>query len=201
VLGDSLARGTGDESARGFALDVLDFLRRREPAEIANLAVNGAESSEIRNLVDSANVRSVAASSDLILLSAGGNDLSHAVPRVGAPAPGTLEAIRAARARYAANLRGILTRLREANPSAPICVLGLYDPFEGDSVAARAGASVILGWNSLMQETALEFPRVLVVPTFDLFEGRPDRLSVDRFHPNRSGYAAIAARIEQVLPD
>ncbi|MGH9368666.1 MAG: GDSL-type esterase/lipase family protein, partial [Thermoanaerobaculia bacterium] len=61
----------------------------------------------------------------------------------------------------------------------------------------RLGASVILGWNSLVQETALAYPDVVVVPVFDLFERRPDRLALDHFHPNRAGYAAIAARILQ----
>ena len=50
-----------------------------------------------------------------------------------------------------------------------------------------------------MQETALAYPDVLVVPTFDLFEYRQDRLALDHFHPNRAGYSAIAARILQVL--
>ncbi|HEY6148827.1 MAG TPA: lysophospholipase, partial [Thermoanaerobaculia bacterium] len=68
VLGDSLARGTGDETGRGFAADVLDFVRRRGPAELANLSVNGAESPEVVELVGGANVRSLAASADLILL-------------------------------------------------------------------------------------------------------------------------------------
>ena len=201
VLGDSLARGTGDESGRGFAVDVLDFLRKSGKTDIANLAVNGAESSDVRQVVEDANVRTLAASATIILVSAGGNDLSHAIPRTGAPTPAAVEAIRQARSRYTANLREILTRLREVNPTAPIRVLGIYNPFEGDSVAARAGASVILGWNAGIQETALAFSDAAVVPTFDLFAGRPDRLALDRFHPNRQGYAAIAVRIEQLLPD
>ena len=59
---------------------------------------------------------------------------------------------------------------------------------------------MILRWNTHPQETALSFPRTYVVPTFDLFEGRPDRLAVDKFHPNRKGYQAIAARMIQLLP-
>jgi lysophospholipase L1-like esterase len=39
-----------------------------------------------------------------------------------------------------------------------------------------------------------------VIPTFDLFQGRPDRLASDRFHPNREGYRAIADRVIQTLP-
>jgi len=201
VLGDSLARGTGDESGRGFAGDVLDALRKRGPVEIANLGINGAESGEVRDLSEKPNVRSLAASAAWILVSVGGNDLSHAVPRADASArsPSPLEDVTRARDVFAENLRAILAGLREANPAAPIRLLGLYDPFEGAAAPTRLGRSVILNWNAVAQETALSFPKVVVVPTFDLFEGREDRLAIDHFHPNRDGYDLIAARFLQVL--
>jgi lysophospholipase L1-like esterase len=199
VLGDSLAKGTGDESGRGFATDVLDALRKRGPVEIGNLAVNGAESAEVRELVGQENVRSLAATADWILLSVGGNDLSHAVPGDGSPAA-PVESVARAREDFASNLRAILSALRAASPSAPIRVLGLYDPFEQRGAPSRLGASVILGWNALLQETALAYPDVLIVPTFDLFEYRQDRLALDHFHPNRAGYSAIAARVLQGIP-
>jgi lysophospholipase L1-like esterase len=201
VLGDSLARGTGDESGRGFAGDVLDALRKRGDVEIANLGINGAESDEVRELSEKPNVRSLASSAAWILVSVGGNDLSHAVPRADASsrAPSPLENVARARDAYADNLRAILAGLREASPNAPIRLLGLYDPFEQATASTRLGRSVILNWNAVAQETALSFPNVVVVPTFDLFEGREDRLAIDHFHPNRAGYGLIAARFLQVL--
>jgi lysophospholipase L1-like esterase len=202
VLGDSLARGTGDETGRGFAADVEDAMKKHGPTEIANLSVNGAESAELRQLCASANVRSLAASADVILVSIGGNDLSHAVPRGPEPGVRTIEDVSTARARYAENLRAIGKDLEAANPAARILVLELYDPFGSASgPGGRLGASVILQWNKVIEETALAFPNTAAVPTFDLFEGRPDRLAGDRFHPNRNGYASIASRMVQVLPD
>jgi len=201
VLGDSLARGTGDESGRGFGLDVLDALKKTGPAEIANLSVNGAESAELKDVVASANVRSLAASAAVIAVSIGGNDLSHSVPRGPEPQPGRLvEDLTTARKRYAENLAGVVAALRRANPSAPILLLELYDPFGQAGPGGRLGASVVLRWNDVISETALATPGVRSVPSFDLFDGRPDRLAVDRFHPNRQGYAAISARMIQLLP-
>jgi len=201
VLGDSLARGTGDETGKGFASYVLEALKKRGPADMANLAVNGAESGDVVRAMDSENVRRLAASADWVLVSAGGNDLSHALPRQAAGMTSSpLEEVVASRTRYAGNLRQILTRLREANPPVPLLVLGLYDPFGDEGPQARLGASVILSWNTLIAETALSFPKVSVVPTFDLFYGRADRLAVDRFHPNSKGHQAIAERILQLLP-
>ncbi|MDQ5856763.1 MAG: lysophospholipase, partial [Acidobacteriota bacterium] len=74
VLGDSLSHGTGDPSGRGYATDVIEHLRRKGPVESVNLAVAGAESSDVLALVEGANVKSLAASADVILLSVGGND-------------------------------------------------------------------------------------------------------------------------------
>jgi lysophospholipase L1-like esterase len=156
------------------------------------------ESPEIRAVVESPNVRSLAAGANLILVSAGGNDLSHGATRGGAPAE-MVESVAASRERYAQNLRGILTALREANPGARICVLGLYDPFGDDRAGGRLGASVLLQWNELLAETALGFPNVVVIPTFDLFQGRSDRLSADHYHPNAAAYAEIAKRVLQVV--
>jgi lysophospholipase L1-like esterase len=198
VVGDSLAKGTGDDTGKGFAVDVLESFRRKGRAEITNLAVNGMESPEILEVVESPNVRSLAARSDLILVSAGGNDLSHGVTRGTAPTD-VAETVVESRNRYARNLRAILAALREANPSARICVLGLYDPFGDDRTAGRLGASVVLQWNALIEETALGFSNVSVIPTFDLFQGRPDRLSADRYHPNAAAYEEIAKRILQVV--
>src|SRR5262249_23251477 len=177
----------------------LDALRRRGPADVANLAVNGAESADVRELISSENVRTLTASADWILLSAGGNDLSHAAPRGAGSPVEALEEVGTARARLIGNPREILAELRKANRDAPIYVIGLYDPFSEERPGSRAGASVILGWNNAVAETALSFPNVFVVPTFDLFYGRPDRLAADHFHPNREGYQLIARRIEQLL--
>jgi lysophospholipase L1-like esterase len=198
VVGDSLAKGTGDETGKGFARDVFEAYQKKGRAEITNLAVNGMESPEIRAVVETPNVRSLAARANLILVSAGGNDLSHGATRGGAPGD-IAESVAASQARYTQNLRGILAALREANPAARIAVLGLYDPFGDDRAGGRLGASVVLQWNELIAETALGFPNVVVIPTFDLFQGRSDRLSADRYHPNAAAYEEIAKRVLQVV--
>ena len=199
VLGDSLARGTGDESGRGFAGVVLEGMRKRGRAELVNLGVNGMESPEIRSIAESANVRGLAANASLILVSAGANDLSHAAARPDAGPTQVADAIGTSRRTYVDNLRAILGSLRAANPSVPIGLIGLYDPFGERAGAGKLGAEVIVQWNALVEQTALSFPGVFVVPTFDLFQGREDRLSADKYHPSKEGYELIGARILQVV--
>lgn len=201
VLGDSLARGTGDESGRGFAVDTLEAVRKRGPAQLANLGVNGAESADVLAVAQSPNVRRLAASADAILVSAGGNDLSHSV-RLDLSSPVEAAArIEKARATYGANLRAILSVLREANPKCPIAVVGLYNPFGAAGPEGSLGRSVILEWIDSQERAALGYADVRVVPTFDLFDGRADRLAADHFHPNQKGYALIAERILETLPE
>ncbi|HEV8118062.1 MAG TPA: GDSL-type esterase/lipase family protein [Thermoanaerobaculia bacterium] len=199
VLGDSISRGTGDEGGKGYAADVADSLRKRGATDLANLAVNGAESADVLDVLKSPNTARLVSAADWIVFSAGGNDLSHSIPRIASSAGAPLDAIAASRSAYVANLREILTRIREANPSAPVYVIGLYDPFGNVGPQGRVGSSVVRTWNALLEETALSFPNVTVVPTFDLFYGRPDRLAADHFHPNAAGHQAIADRVVQLI--
>jgi len=199
VLGDSLARGTGDEDGRGFAQRLLPLLRPAGPVELANLGVDGATSEDVRRLAESANVLTLARSADVIVLSLGGNDLSRTLPRSTGTPVQVVEDIGRSRDQFADNLRTVLRLLRQANPSAPISIIGLYNPFSSDR-RAQIGSSLIGRWNAVANETALGFSRVVVVPTFDLFQTGTENLAVDQFHPNGKGYAMIAERIAQGLP-
>ena len=99
VLGDSLAKGTGDETGKGFAVNVVEAFRKTGSAELTNLGVNGMESPEVLAVVETPNVRSLATGASLILVSAGGNDLSHGVSRGSDSAVAVADAVAAARRR------------------------------------------------------------------------------------------------------
>jgi lysophospholipase L1-like esterase len=199
VIGDSLARGTGDEEGRGLAGRLQLLLRPGGPVEVANLAVDGATSEDVRLLSESANVGALARSADLIVLSMGGNDLSRSLPRSSGAPVQIVEEVAKSRDRFAQNLRFVIGKLREANTTAPIAIVGLYNPFSAER-RAQIGSSVIARWNALVQETVLGYPGVVLVPTFDLFQSGAENLAVDQFHPNGKGYALIAERIYQGLP-
>ena len=194
AVGDSLTRGAGE--GPGYAADVLDQLKKTHPrSRLENLAVDGIESEGLKEVLSHPYAHSLASSARVILLSIGGNDLSHAVPRgmrMSLP-----EEIVRSRHRLEKNLEDVLSALRSGNPSARIVMLGLYDPFSSSDSAAAASA-VVVDWNASIEKIALRH-RVQTVPVLDLFEGRPDRLAPDRFHPNRRGYELIAERVMQVL--
>jgi lysophospholipase L1-like esterase len=195
-LGDSLTRGTGAAPGSGYVDDSAQDLRAKKPGfRVENLAIEGLETDGLREVLAHPEPRRLAAAADAILVSIGGNDLSHAVGRARGEPP--LEALGRARRIFEENLDGILGGLRAANPSGRIVLLLLYNPF-GEAEMGAAGSPMIVDWNAAAEKIALSH-EVRTVPTFDLFEGHPDRLSRDHFHPNEEGYRLIAERVKLAL--
>ena len=77
VLGDSLARGTGDETGLGIGGRLVQELRRRRmPVKDAvNLAVNGARTRDLESQLAGHSVRVLVGEANVIIVSIGGNDV------------------------------------------------------------------------------------------------------------------------------
>jgi lysophospholipase L1-like esterase len=195
LLGDSLARGAGDEAGLAISgrLDA-ELKRRKVPARpTVNLGVNGARTNDLQQVLDRRNVKTLIAQSNVVILSIGGNDLwggndwRNAAP----PNPDAVMDDVLARITKAINT------VRAANPKARIFVIGLYNPF----LSAPFGATLtplVARWNARLMEKFGGDPNFTVVQTADLFTHH-DRLAVDRFHPSGEGYALIARRIADAL--
>src|SRR5438874_8005447 len=71
ILGDSLARGTGDESGLGIGGRFVDELKRRHvnTKNIVNIAVNGARSRDLIQQLASHNVQTLIAQSNVVIVS------------------------------------------------------------------------------------------------------------------------------------
>jgi lysophospholipase L1-like esterase len=218
ALGDSITQGTGDDRG-GYAARVAAALRREgkeEAVTFTNLAVAGLETNEILATVSAPEARRQLASATLVLLSAGGNDLSHGLRRSGpdnddpardgdgdssdSPFPPAATRLQAQR-----NLTQILTQLQTLAPHATVRLLGLYNPFgvqPADAPAARAQLRAQLRvWNDMIETAAVPFDNVVVVPVADLFAARGDLLAGDRYHPGPKGHELIADRVLATLPE
>jgi lysophospholipase L1-like esterase len=194
ILGDSLARGTGDETGLGIAGRLAEELKRRKiPAtKPVNISVNGSRSADVLKLLESRNVRTVLGQSNLIIVSIGGNDLWGDNARSG-PMPDPQKVMNEVMGRVEA----IVKTVREASPHARIFVVGLYNPF----IKMRFGgmlSPLVTRWNALLMERFANDPNVVVVQTADLFAYR-ERLSADQFHPSGEGYELIARRIADAV--
>lgn len=199
ALGDSLTRGAGDADG-GYPDRVARALRTAgRDAVVENLAVDGSETEEVLGKVKTPELLRRLAAANLILISAGGNDLTHSFRRIGPGGAEPAKVVEEARRAASRNLRALLAAVRAANASAPIRLVGLYDPTGESGTVRQIEREGLLRWNVELEEACYTISGCLVVPVADLFEGRPDRLAPDRFHPGPAGYDEIAARVLSTL--
>lgn len=194
ILGDSLARGTGDESGLGIGGRLVNELRQRKVPvkDIINIAVNGARTSDVLTQLESRNVLTILGQSNVIIVSIGGNDLWGDNAR-NAPLRDPDKVIGEVMGR----VERIVQTVRRASPTARIFVIGLYNPF----VKAPFGkmlSPLVTRWNARLMERFAGDPNVIVVQTADIFAYR-ERLSADQFHPGTEGYELIARRIADAI--
>jgi lysophospholipase L1-like esterase len=190
IVGDSLARGTGDTSGLGIGGRLVDELRRRkiDTKNIVNLAINGARTADLLQQLDSHNVQVVLAQSNTIIVSIGGNDLWGDNFRIAPPTDP-----QAVIGGVVDHIAQIVGKVRAVNPRARIYIIGLYNPFASTKFGSML-TPLVNDWNARLVERFAKDPNLVVVQTADIFTWR-DRLSMDRFHPSADGYALIARRI------
>jgi lysophospholipase L1-like esterase len=197
VIGDSLARGAGDETGLGIGGRLIDELKKRGiPAAKApvNIAINGAVTSELARQVQSRNVQTLMAQSNVIIISIGGNDLwstTAGLRGAGRKDPEKLMTETLSR------IASIVSVVRAANPRARIFLIGLYNPFANAPFGAFL-TTAVNRWNAMEITRFANDPNLTVVQTSDIFSHRA-RLSLDNFHPNDEGYELIARRVADSL--
>jgi lysophospholipase L1-like esterase len=195
ILGDSLARGAGDETGLGISGRLDDELRRRgiRARRTYNVAVNGARTPDLLALLDRPNVRELLRQSNVIIVSIGGNDLwggndwRNAAP----PDPD------AVMDQVLARIETAVEKIRAVNPKARIFFVGLYNPFVATPMGKQL-AALVSRWNARLLAHFGNDPDFTLVATADLFSHH-DRLALDRFHPGGEGYGLIARRIADSL--
>ncbi len=201
AIGDSVTDGIGDAPERGYVGRLVEELRDRgRRVSLNNLAEPGDETSDLLRKLDSPETLQRIGEAQLILMSIGGNDLTHGLrgrmdeDGLGDPLQSDVSLNQAS-----TNLKQILTRIRTANPTAPIRMIGLYNPFEVLPSAEAQVRAQLLAWNSALERATFDYKDVLVVPVADLFAERPERLAGDRFHPGPRGHELIAERLFDTL--
>lgn len=195
-IGDSLTRGIGDEEGKGYFGRVNERLNQQweQPITRVNLAVGGARTGDLLRQLEKDGVRYAVSRADLILMSIGANNLFPDWDKLGEVDVPTLQGDVSS---FQSEMERILQTLRRLNPDAPVLWLGLYHPFENIAKLTEA-SDIIHRWNALSNQLASDYEDVFVIPTYDLFQNQTDRfLHTDHFHPNASGYSAIAERVFQ----
>jgi len=210
VLGDSLTRGTGDQSGQGgYVGRVKEYLEKNtdKPVYVLNnFSVNGYRTDQLlKDIKERSEVPASIAKADLVMLTIGGNDIFGLAMGNGIPtgADGAAEIrpedIRQRMPEAVSRLREILDTIAALNSRAAILYIGLYNPFIDMDTTGEASL-IIDEWNREAFKVANQYRNMTVVPTHDLFERHALKyLYSDHFHPNQDGYQRIAERIIQAL--
>ena len=221
AIGDSLAKGTGDDTGMGYVKRSVELLSKsssKKTTLLNNLGINGLTTEGLMTKLDEPGVQYALKQSDIIILSIGGNDLFQGAQLLSsgegqedgsaqstdsADSDGltndiTAEKLRSVLPKSSERLQLILEKLRGINPEAYIIYVGLYNPFGDIEQLSTIGNEVVTTWNNIAQTTINRDKFMLLVPTYDLFTHHLGRyLSTDHFHPNGDGYQQIADRIVQ----
>lgn len=204
VLGDSLAKGTGDDDGSGFARRTVDLLQKdgKEAKLIANLGINGQKTAAVLSSLEEPGVQHVLQQSNMIFVSIGANDLfngGEALSNTEEKAP-TKDQLLANLPKASKALQQILQKIAKINPDAHILYLGLYNPFSDLPELRVPGNEAVTTWNTAAMDIINSQSNMSLIPTFDLFQQNITKyISSDHFHPNGAGYEQIAERVVQSI--
>lgn len=203
VMGDSLAKGTGDESNMGFSNDFAKLFKTKaqKPIKVTNIAVNGDVSAGLLNIVKREQTLEYIKDSNMIFISIGGNEIKNFKnSNMQSNDLNTAGNLKNAQEKYLKNLEDILKLIRDKNQKSIIVFIGLYNPFGNDLTSDKL--ALLNEWNYKTSEVILSDENALYIPTYDLFAyNSKNYLSLDNFHPNSKGYDAISKRIFEALKD
>ena len=205
VIGDSLAKGTGDDGGKGFAERATDLLQEQNKKSkvqlLGNLGINGLTTSQLQAELREVGVQYTLKQANVILLSIGGNDLFQGAEEMsnGGDLPSSAQlnqAITSASDRF----KICVQQIKAINPNATLVYIGLYNPFYDLPEMRLSGTTSVERWNSMALNTLVQVGKAVMIPTYDLFEINIVKyISSDHFHPNEEGYEQIAQRIVQSL--
>ena len=193
IIGDSIAKGTGDETGKGFSFYLPDYLKNQTPKEVVanTIGIDGLRTNGLLELVRGENMKPALAAADLLLISIGGNDLRQISRLTGMERD---DGFRKTFDSYVAGLKSILSTIRKANGDALIIFIGLYSPSVQN--ISPDDIRLLLTWNEGTQNIIEQEGRAIFIPTYDLFKLNTAKyISLDALHPNAAGYQAIANRI------
>lgn len=186
VLGDSTAAGVGAAADDSIAVLTARHLALTRRVTMRNLGVSGAR---MRDVLEQQVPEAEAFRPDLVLISAGANDVTHLTP------------IPSMRRR----LRQTVGRLRAVNPAVRIVVTGAPDmgsppriPWGLRWVASLRTRMVNRMFVAEARKLDLVFAPI-AERTGPLFRRDHSLFHADRFHPNSRGYATWAAVLNEAL--
>jgi lysophospholipase L1-like esterase len=195
ILGDSIAKGTGDEKNKGFSGYLAEYFKNNTSKEILinNAGIDGLESLGLLEQLQSNRLDKTILESDFILVSIGGNDLRNILSLNDLAKE---DQFKVRQNSYLGNLKQTIKVLRNTNPNSIVIFLGLYNPYE--KVTSPEDTRLLNTWNYNTQQLVEDDGKGIFIPTYDLLKFNLGRyIAKDGLHPNSAGYQALSQRISK----
>ncbi|MFJ7736596.1 GDSL-type esterase/lipase family protein [Lysinibacillus sp. NPDC097287] len=198
ALGDSLTDGVGDEYNQdgyvGRLAGTLQTWSSISEVEIENRGKRGRRSDQLLKLIKKGHYDEELQQAGLISMTMGGNDVMKVVKQ-------DLfnlkrDAFDAELLAYKERYSKIVDNIRAKNPTAPLLLIGFYNPFSIVTREANEFDTIITEWNRIIEEIASKDTNACYVSVEDLFDSNEELVyHTDFFHPNAKGYEKMTERI------
>ena len=203
-LGDSLTKGVGDELKREGYVGRLQqhFLQYKgiEDVLLTNTAKRGRRSDQLLKMLKDGEIDYQIRRADIITLTIGGNDIMKVVKKDLFNLQ--VKAFEKELKKFEQNYDQILREIREVNSSAPIVVIGLYNPITIVTEEESEFDFILNNWNESIQETANADSNACYVPIDHLFVTNANLVyHTDFFHPNSKGYQLVIEEIVSTMQE
>lgn len=199
LIGDSIAKGTGDEKSIGIGGYLVDLLKSETQKEIVvdNEAVNGYKIDDLAAQVKSDKLDKSLTNANLVVISVGGSELQEIQSLKNAEKD---QAFNDKKNSFALKLNDITKKIRKLNKNTQIVFIESYNPLNIENTSENV--KYLNTWNYNAQLALSEDDKAVVIPTNDLFKNNLSKfLSKDKVNPNSTGYQTIAYLISKSVAD
>lgn len=171
AIGDSLTEGVGDQTKKGGFVPLLaESIKDRynlASVETANYGVAGERSDQIlKRMKKDEKLQKSLKTADIITFTFGGNDLMKVFQTNLFDL--TVKTFNKPSKKYAARVADIFATVRSYNKTAPIYVLGIYNPFYLNFPELTDMQTIVNNWNKTTEATVKAEDNAYFIPINDL---------------------------------
>lgn len=209
ALGDSLTEGVGDTTGQGGFVPLLAQSLTNDygyEVDYQNFGISGNTSNQIlKRMKEKQELKTALQEANLLTITVGGNDLRKVIIKNITNLK--LSTFDKPAKEYGKRLESIIQVARKDNPSLPIYVVGIYNPFFLSLPELTEMQVIVDKWNTTTEETVAKYENVYFVGINDLlYRGLEGEAGIsqlnqsqsnnllfeeDQFHPNNTGYEII----------
>lgn len=203
-LGDSLTQGVGDELKRegyfGRLQQHFSQYNGIEAVALTNTAKRGRRSDQLLKMLKAGDIDHQIRKAHLITLTIGGNDIMKVIKKDLFNLK--VEAFEKELNKFEKNYEQILDEIREINSTAPIIIMGLYNPITIVTDEKSEFDLILNNWNEAIEEMAEDDMNACFIPIDHLFVTNTNLVyHTDFFHPNSKGYQLVIDEVVSSMQD